>query len=469
MTALAPYARGPRDGVVALAAGNVACEIRLERIDRARNVAAYAIALANDGDTDVFCRLYALDRYDGETDLATLAIARHSIARSSVIIPLRSGYGDDLVHVEVVGPDLHLRSQTAAPRERARPKGASVRVLVGLLASLSAVIGLVSFPPASLLPALWLAAPLHVAVGAINVPYGLDRSTVARYRAIAPDGSVIDRGELERREGTIAVNVPKRFAGRSIDLELEARDTFGSSVKRVRIAIDAEPVLAKRALAAPVARIASLTAHRETLDGTSAVLASYLAVADRGEIRISDASGLTIARAAFTRAGTNRIVIPSADRTQTVRAELHVVRGSSQAVASVDLSPEAAATATPLPATTPNAVAALSEPPLAASAIGGEASDTAPQVGDPFAISGRVFGGTRFDVTIKRRLPGMHVALQDEMGTTLDEDDVRGAAASVLLKAPAVRAISTLYVACTFTRGSAEETIVRSLRVYPHR
>lgn len=453
MKAIQPYERRARRTDLELASGDVACDVRLDRIDRQLNIAKYTIALANASDADVSCRLYSLDRSDVATDLATLNIAAHSAGRADVTIPLRSGRSSDVLHVEVLGTGTQLQSITHVPSATRLPTWPKFLAIVGaVVASISFVI----FAYEAVPPSLLLAAPASIKPGPLTLTYGYDRARSARYRAVASDGTVIDRGVLKDATGTIAFVVPENLAGSTLALDLETRGMLGPVTKRTTLNVRAEPV----ATIAP-ARIAALTAHRETYDGTTAVLASYLAVADSGTIRISDANDRTVASADFTRRGTNRIALPADVNAESLQVLLTVARGNSRATASVELPPEASSATAVIAAPTPLPTARAAAP-IAAIGFG----DTLPQSSDPVKAIGRVVSGIPFDVSIVQWFPNMRVTLQDQSGTELDARDIPAGTETISFTVPEVTTDVTYFLSCTFTRNASEETIVRALPVY---
>src|SRR6202011_1238921 len=82
------------------------------------------------------------------------------------------------------------------------------------------------------------------------------------------------------------------------------------------------------AAAAPPARVQSFSARRDAMPGgRETVLASYLAVGERGTIALLDGEGTVVATAAFTRVGTVRLPVPRAYRTLPLTAQITVHRG----------------------------------------------------------------------------------------------------------------------------------------------
>ena len=99
MNALARYEGGKlelerdRGNVVQFAAGGVAADVRVERVDRRKRSCWYAIRLAST-DADVTGRLLGVHRNGDVTDLGGVAVAPGSIgaARLAVIAPRAGTY-----------------------------------------------------------------------------------------------------------------------------------------------------------------------------------------------------------------------------------------------------------------------------------------------------------------------------------------------------------------------------------------
>lgn len=211
------------------------------------------------------------------------------------------------------------------------------------------------------------------------------------------------------------------------------------------------------AVVRPAARIASMSAY----DDARALTASYLAVGDRGTLRVIDRSGTVVAQAPFSHTGSTTIALPPT-ATGALRAELEVIRGASHARAAIVLPAFAAAA----PAAHPHVSRSIASDSTAAEPAAEAGTDARPS--DPFAVSGPVVGGMPFVVSIRRALPNLRLALQDEIGAVLDEQDVPPGATQVTLHAPVTTEIITNYLVGTYDVASTEQTLVRALLIRPH-
>ncbi|GAC1593094.1 MAG: hypothetical protein NVS3B28_22640 [Candidatus Velthaea sp.] len=210
------------------------------------------------------------------------------------------------------------------------------------------------------------------------------------------------------------------------------------------------------------ARIVSFSARRDRYNARSSVLVSYGAVAEAGSIRVLDPAGALVGHAAFSRGGTNRILLIRDVGTVPLRTELVVYRGRSQASAAVEIPPEAVQPSA-APAV-PQAIGETTVPQLP-----GEDAQHAVPLGpaDPFVLPERAVASQRLRIAIRARFPDMRIALQDQIGSTIDEQPVPAGATAVNFTAPASNISQIYYIVCTYTRHAAEETIVRSIRIFP--
>jgi hypothetical protein len=462
----------PGAGLVQLATGNVACNLQVNGVDRRANSATFELVLANQAPVSVSGRLYGRDRRRREHTFGALEVAARSIGRSLFTVPLDWRKNDDHVYVEVLGDGIHLLLE-AQPPALAKPRPAIVAPAAfalggSVLLAVGAIVSLFGSSAGFAAPSIIaLAVPNRPAPGVVNVSYAIQGQTAAAYRATLPDGAVLSSGPLHASNGSIAIAVPPAAAGKQVRITLDANGPLGKATRSAAFTVGPDG-------AGDPARVLSLTAHRDTYGGDESVIASYSAVASNGVVRVLDERGGVVARAPFTHVGTTRIPLPHDAANQPLRAELDVTRGRSHATSSVELPA----------AVDPNAEVAKILALREAAQAGGESEDVAAtdaadgsvpvegaesiRPGDPFYVPGRVIGGVPFAVAIRHALPHMRIELQDEMGTVVDERVVSPGATAVTLDAPKTEAVQTYYVAGSFARGASEETVVRSIRIFPH-
>lgn len=211
--------------------------------------------------------------------------------------------------------------------------------------------------------------------------------------------------------------------------------------------VQAAPVL----VPAPApARVQSFSVRRDTsLDGET-VLASYMAVADNGNLDLIDAAGQVVARTPFTHVGTSRLTIPAAYRSKALVARLTVHRGSTSALASIAILPTIVADS-PEDGTAPEAVTPL-DPVSARATFSGIVG-----------AEGRAVAGHLLKVRLMPNLALPHIELQDGSGATLAQRDLSSGATALTLPLPAAPGPQTYYLVLRYMKDGAEETIVRTI------
>ncbi|GAC1404305.1 MAG: hypothetical protein NVSMB64_07310 [Candidatus Velthaea sp.] len=432
----------PRTAALELTAGAVACTLQLALLDRRRKVALYDMYLANLGANRATCRFFGTSG-PAVHEFGLLEVAAKSVAHARFSVPYDRAHRCRRLCVQVAGDDIALLSEAQPPW----PLGWNGAVRTGLtlgacgaaalgLAALTALIGAPRI--------LALDAGHSTGPGTVQVRYGVRGAGDAAFAATTEGGTLLAAGPLDRRRSEFDLTIPRAAAGQHIRVALTLNGPIGKDEREIRIAVPLP------AAAAPdrVARIVSLTARRDRYSGRTSVLVSYGAVADRGRIRVLDPTGAVVGGAPFLRGGTSRVLLARDLDALPLRTELIVHRGRSQAYASVEIPPES------VPQTP------------AAAALPVSTGDVAQA--DPFVVPARVAAGAPLRIGIRARLPNMRIALQDEIGGTIDEQPVPPTARSLSFTAPASGGAQIYYIVCTYTHRAAEETIVRSVRVIPH-
>ncbi len=443
--ALQIYHRQPP--LVQLAAGDVACKLRLHSVERRRKIATYEIALANGANVAVSCRFFGVDSAAWETELGVLDVAPHSLVRSRFNVPLDKRHRESRIFVKLQGERVDLLAETRPPQlpaSRAWPRYAAM--VLALVCAAGGIAAVVFGRPA----VIALSAPQTASPGVVTVSYALSGRGAATYRAVSSSGAPIASGTLSSPSGEIALVVPATDAGRSVRLDVATKNWLGSVSRTTQFAV----------VDVPRARIVTLTAHRDAYDGRTSVLASYFATGQNGTLRISDARGAVLGTAAFSHLGTTRVFVSEAAATETMYARLDVDRASSHAQATVEIPSETLA-----PSSVPAAPLADAESPI-------RLPDSGPPAAahnDPFSVTERVVAGSSFKVAINHFMPQMHIALQDRIGSTLDEFEVTPATRYVTFEAPAATGqVEVYYIVGTYMRALGQESLIRSIRVFPH-
>jgi hypothetical protein len=195
------------------------------------------------------------------------------------------------------------------------------------------------------------------------------------------------------------------------------------------------------------ARIAALSARRDTVAGSESVLASYLAVGDDGDVVLVDEAGHTVAREPFVRRGTTRLNVPAGFAAKRLDLLLRVRSGASSAMASVSLPVAGLAVAAPPPLRPRAAVERIT------------AGD------DPFAVVGRPVSGRPFVIAVKRLGRAMHLQLEDGAGLAIDEATVGTHTYRVTLRTPRSDSARTFYLTASYDVGGQSELVLRPVNV----
>ncbi|BDE07022.1 hypothetical protein WPS_22980 [Vulcanimicrobium alpinum] len=480
MNAIAPYRPPGGSKLVRFANDGVAADVRMGGVDRRAGTMWYEIRLASVR-TVVSGRLIGVERDGTAVELGTLDVSAGSMSSSRIAVPLPAPnrpYTQFFLEIASDGMMLHV----AAPPPPYEPKRrlSALRVGVALVAlGLTAAGGGVF---ASTLPdAPTIAAPSHAFAGdLVHLPYATRGMGNARYVASIENGAVIASGDLPSKRGEIALALPPSSAHKNVTVAVSVAGVLGTVSKSASFAVAApEPLKFANA-----ARVAALTVHRDATGGGDSILASYLAVADEGELLVTDHENNVVGRAPFQHRGTERIAIPGQFHDKPLDVRLNVRRGQTRATAMVEVQPvvdpaavAAAAAANAVPADASradaqNTAAANTDAPPTISpdeipeAVVPADDKTTTTTGDePFAIAGTPVAGEPLRILIKRYVSGMHLRLQDDAGLAIDEADVPSTSRTISLRTPAISAARTYYLTCSYGSGSGEEVLVRSVRV----
>jgi len=207
------------------------------------------------------------------------------------------------------------------------------------------------------------------------------------------------------------------------------------------------------------ASVQSFAARRDAiLGGRETVLASYLAVGERGTIALLDGEGTVIVSAPFTRVGTVRLPVPPAYRALPMTAQITVHRGATKAVSSVAVPPNALATPSPSPSPSP-------EP--AAEAVTPIDSASSGVTGGIMAIEGHAVAGRPLHLRLAAQASPVRIELEDESGAAITETQLAPGAAHASLPLPASPERATYLIALHYTRDGGEETVIRTVVTAP--
>jgi hypothetical protein len=231
---------------------------------------------------------------------------------------------------------------------------------------------------------------------------------------------------------------------------------LGSSISRGTVpekpatVVASNPVVASRPVAAP-ARVLSFSARRDFGAGGETMLASYLAVGERGTVALVAPSGKVVSSAPFVHVGTSRLAIADAYRTTPLLAKLTIHRGTTEAVASVVVPPGILPAFARIPGvTTPEEAAQdRSGQPMSSGIIG---------------VQGRAIAGREMTVRLEAQSTPVHVELQDASGGMIAQRDVAAGTTLFTMALPSAPTVQTYYLVVRYARSSGgEETVVQPI------
>jgi hypothetical protein len=463
MNAIEPY-RGSSGGkLVQYVHDGVAADVLLRRVDRRNRTAAYEIRLVTQR-SDLTARLVGVDPRGTAVELGVVVVGSGSIGASRFSVPLPGkGRGFTDVYLELRADDLMLNVAAPAPPPKTGHRAFRIGMaLVALGATAAAGSGLAFALPDT--PSL--AAPSRAVAGEfVHLGYATRGFGSSRYVVTSDDGSTVAAADLHAPHGEIAFALPASSAHHNVSVALSTTGVFGTIVRNAAIAVVAPPPTRTGS----VARVAAFSARREMYGNGESILASYLAVADDGELTVRDRAGHVVARAPFARRGTDRIAIPDAVQSQPLSVRLDVRYGASRAMAMVDTQPisdpqsiiDSAVPAAPVTQPAP----AADEVPEAVVPVDDQSSASGDE---PFSIAGTPTAGHPLKISIRRFVSGMRFRLADDAGLVIDEVAVTDSSRIVSLRTPPSLDARTYYLTCSYGSGAGEETLVRSVRVAAH-
>ena len=463
MNAIEPYRRseikpGAMD-VVQFAAGGVAADIRVERVDHRNRCIWYIVRIAS-SEAEVVGRLLGVLPGEESIDLGAVAVAPGSVssARFSVTTPRTGPYS--AMFFEIRSDQVLLRLD--APRPPSPRRGGTLRAGVACLAlgAFALCGGMVAL---ALPREPTLAVPARAVAGSqVRLAYSAGGIGNLDYAATSDDGAVVSTARLTAPTGEIAFGLPPASASHRISVAVSLHGPLGASSRSVSFPV-VQPEPTPVAVRDTSARILSFSARRDQAGNGETILASYLAVGERGTIVLRDVAGKTVASAPFGHVGTSRIAVPAPYRTTPITATLTVHHGKGRAMASVVLQPNlvaeslAQAAAREAPPSTADAAEAVT-PIDSADARSGQGL---------IGIEGRAVAGHPLKLRLMAQKDPMRVELEDDSGGMLAEIDLAPGQTHTVLSLPAAPAAASYFVALHYTHNGGEETVIRTVVASP--
>lgn len=463
MNAIVPYRagrieRGEHRGshrIAHLDSGGLALDVRVERVDKRNRCIWYALNLGS-RDVDVTGRLIAVRGRNATEEVGSIVVAAGSMgsARFAVTTPRRGSYRS--MYLEISSSEMMLRVD--APRPPTPSRLGPLRV-AGAIVLTGLVLGGAAALPLALGHDATLSVPARAVAGTrVHLPYASTGVGSASYLALADDGTTLAEARLASAGGEITFALPARLAGHRVTVTLATRAPWNTASRSASFLVTRPQM----PVAAPVvARVLSFSARRDATQAGETVLASYLAVADRGTVQLIDEAGTIVRSVPMGRVGTTRVAVPAAYRTVPLVTQLTVHRGGTRAVASVAVAP-----VVPDPA-----AATADEAAAPADATPGEAitpiDSSSLQSGGMVSLVGRAIAGHPLKLRIVPQASPMHLELEDEGGTSIAVRDVAPASTYAELALPPSSTRATYLLAIHYTRDGGEETVIRTVVAAP--
>ena len=433
----------------------IAVQVRAVTSDRARRLASYELLVRNTSPSPIeisACLARAKQRSATTTySKATVPALETVSVKLDVCLPL--GARESRVFFELRGENLRLSldAPTVAPQRSKRPLFAAV---AGLVAVALAAAGYALRPDV-----IAAAAPPSVVAGQrFAVVYAARGLGNVSYAVLGGDGATMRIAPLAGRAGSFEVDVPRAAEPRQYDVRITDRGPLGVH-ERDAFLWAMPPASAPPHVARPVAHVAeqlpspapfpsaALTLASDTVAAGQPIAVSFPPGAARGTARLLDQNGSIRATALIRSDGAATFVAPKVPADQQFRVDVQVPMGSAML--------EAAA-----------GVLVKSTASSRQAALKGKDSGSNADKGAPFAAGDAAArAGSLFPITIVHPEQRLRIALLGAVGNEIAVVDVPPRARDVALRVPpGARAENGILVA-TFSRGAAQETIVRPIRI----
>jgi len=439
--------------LVELISSDVACTLRFVKRGKFRRAQkSCELVLANRTAVPVSARLCGLNQRRQIVDFGELNVIGNGLGSSIFVLPADASICES-IYVEVTGDGIHLRANADIVPKR-RPNSWPY-VIAGLsLMGLGTIAGgtacFLERPTIAFLDVPQTAFP-----GTIAARYRTTGNGSGSYIVTTSDGNILESGALPNTDGELPIAIPAKITGQRVNIGIQLSGVFGCAQRDASFTVLSPPAITpplRPAIVHAQPRIAYFTAHLDMYEGKPTVLASYQASGNQGILRVTETSGKLLGSSPFSHVGTTRILLSSDPTGPTLHTEIEVTGAGKHTGAAIDIPNTNYLVATP---TIPSVIAPTND------------AGSAPTSTDPFSVIDRVIGGHPFRIAIRHPLPNLRIALQTTDGMTIDEVPVPPGASIVLLHAPVISKQTSLFLMGTYTHASDEETLVRSLTVYP--
>jgi hypothetical protein len=429
-------------------AGSVSAFFALENFDRRRGVATYVLRVVNRTNAVLVCRTWVVSRA-GDTLLAYPVLFEVEPVSTGVTrVPVWPADFPSFERAiaEVAGDGVHCIVEAPAP-PRVPPQrryAAGGAVLAGFLALAVAAGGWFAAAPRI---GAFAVPPEALAGTTVQAEYGVSGSGHLRYAVTAPDGKMLQAGDLGERSGSIPIAIPAVDAPGAYAVRMQLAGPLGTaSETRILTAIPQR--------GRSIAQIQAVSVKPAAAKPGETISVAYAAAGDGGYVRLLGTDGTVWAQRPFSHSGQAKFVVPSVPNLHEMRVIVHVTQGRSSAQTMAGL----AVLGDDAPLDAP--IAGDDNPSSSASTIG-DANGT-------FQVVGRsVEGGTPIRVRILSPRNGMRITLTDPQSREIASADVGAESDVVTLPAPHVTVPTRYTVVANFTDGFGQESIVQPITIQP--
>jgi hypothetical protein len=431
--------------------------LRSIAVDRRRRLATYELLVANETISPVAAFAYAVGTSTSMMSWSTITVAPFASVAVTLDVPLPRNRRKQRVVVELHAEDAHLTldAETPVPPRSLRVKALALAGAVAAPLVAAAVIGYALAQPRILA----LGTPKAVIAGRpFNLAYALAGVSGGNYTIETPQGFQVRRGVLDRRSGSVALNLPDSDELRAYDVHVTVANRFGSDSRIARITA-LPPPATPPPLPTPgpgANSLPDIALSSPSVSGGQPVGVSYpLGGAAAADVVLMDQAGKVAGKALLDQSGRAVLLTPAVAADQTFKVEIHAHEGNSTVDSSAPLIVKAGR---------PDDFAAspdqgTSVPPPAGIAVEGDL---------PFALASPVVrSGDLIRIAVVRHEDGLRIALTTVAGSEIAATDVAPSQDSIALRAPKVPAKAEYLIVATFRRGVSQETVVRPITLVP--
>lgn len=428
-------------------AGTVSAFFALERFNRRRGIATYALRVVNRTASALVCRTWIVSRAGDASPASPLLVEVGPLATSLAHVPVRSDdFGSvDRAIAEIAGDGVHCIVEAPSPvagRKRRSYLVGSAISLAGLF-----LLGAAGTLRGEMPRITAFAVPPEAMAGTtVHAEYDVSGSGQLSYSVTAPDGRTIQGGALKNASGSIPVPIPASKNSGAYLLAMQMSGPLGSATAtRVLNALTSSAGRGAGRFHGG-AQISSISVQPVIARPGQMIDVAYAAQGDAGYVRLVGDDGTIWQQRPFSRYGETQLSVPPVQSLREMRVVVHVVKGHTVAQSMAGLVV---------------ANAGDDDPITSATATSSDSNETF-QVLEPTVKS-----GGPIHVRILSPHNGMRIALTDSQSHEVTGSDVGTDTDTVTMRAPVVWVATRYTVVLSFTDGFGQESVVAPVTVVP--